>query len=310
MKLLFVGDVVGRSGRRVVREHVPSLREGLGLDFVIANGENAAGGFGITRDICNEFFDAGVDAITTGNHVWDQKEILTFIDNEERLLRPCNYPAGAPGRGVGLYELPQDRRVVVIQVMGRVFMDPLDDPFVRIDEELAPIQLGREADAIVVDVHGEATSEKNAMGHYVDGRVSMAAGTHSHVPTADARILAGGTAYQTDLGMCGDYDSIIGMEKEEPINRFVNKIPGGRFTPALGSATLCGAYVETDDSSGLAASITPVRIGGHLMPAGPDSLAIHGGPEPPGGTAARPAGAAKNPPHCSRRPTGTVASRR
>ena len=310
MKLLFVGDVVGRSGRRVVREHVPSLREGLGLDFVIANGENAAGGFGITRDICNEFFDAGVDAITTGNHVWDQKEILTFIDNEERLLRPCNYPAGAPGRGVGFYELPQDRRVVVIQVMGRVFMDPLDDPFARIDEELAPIQLGREADAIVVDVHGEATSEKNAMGHYVDGRASMVVGTHSHVPTADARILAGGTAYQTDLGMCGDYDSIIGMEKEEPINRFVNKIPGGRFTPALGSATLCGVYVETDDSSGLAVSITPVRIGGHLMPAGPDTLAVHSSSEPSGGTAARPAGAAKNPPHCSRRPTGTVASRR
>ncbi len=269
MKLLFVGDVVGRSGRKAVCEHVPALRERLNVDFVIANGENAAGGFGITPKICDEFFDAGVDVITTGNHVWDRKEIFTFIDNEERLLRPCNYPSGTPGRGVGLYELPGDRKVVVIQVMGRVFMDPLDDPFSRIDDELAPLRLGREADAIVVDVHGEATSEKNAMGHYVDGRASMAVGTHSHVPTADARILSGGTAYQTDLGMCGDYDSIIGMEKEEPINRFVNKIPGGRFTPALGNATLCGVCVETDDSSGFATSIAPIRIGGHLIPAGP-----------------------------------------
>ena len=269
MKLLFVGDVVGRSGRKAVCEHVPALRERLNVDFVIANGENAAGGFGITPKICDEFFDAGVDVITTGNHVWDRKEIFTFIDNEERLLRPCNYPSGTPGRGVGLYELSGNRKVVVIQVMGRVFMDPLDDPFARIDDELGPLRLGREADAIIVDVHGEATSEKNAMGHYVDGRASMAVGTHSHVPTADARILAGGTAYQTDLGMCGDYDSIIGMEKEEPINRFVNKIPGGRFTPALGNATLCGVCVETDDSSGFATSIAPIRIGGHLIPAGP-----------------------------------------
>ncbi len=271
MRLLFVGDVVGRAGRKVVREHVPALRERLKLDFVIANGENAAGGFGITREICDEFFDAGVDVITTGNHVWDRKEIFTFIDNEERLLRPCNFPSGAPGRGVGLYGLPGDRKVAVIQVMGRVFMDPLDDPFARVDEELAPLPLGREADAVVIDVHGEATSEKNAMGHYVDGRASMAVGTHSHVPTADARVLPGGTAYQTDLGMCGDYDSVIGMEKEEPINRFVTKVPGGRFTPASGRATLCGVYVETDDSSGLATFVAPVRKGGHLMPAEPES---------------------------------------
>ena len=159
---------------------------------------------------------------------------------------------------------------MVIQVMGRVFMDPLDDPFARVDEELQPVELGREVDAIVVDVHGEATSEKNAMGHFVDGRASMAVGTHSHVPTADARILSGGTAYQTDLGMCGDYDSVIGMEKDEPLNRFVTKIPDGRFTPALGSATLCGVFLETDDSTGLARSIEPIRIGGHLSPTSPD----------------------------------------
>ena len=252
MRLLLFGDIVGRSGRDVVRTHVPRLRDELNIDFVIANGENAAGGFGITRKICDEFYGAGVDVITTGNHAWDQREIFTFIDNEDRLLRPCNYPSGTPGRGVGFYEIPGDRRVMVIQVMGRVFMDPLDDPFARVDEELSPIQLGREVDAIVVDIHGEATSEKNAMSHYVDGRASVVVGTHSHVPTADARIHPGGTAYQTDLGMCGDYDSVIGMEKEEPLNRFVKKIPGGRFTPALGSATLCGVFVETDDSSGLA----------------------------------------------------------
>lgn len=271
MKLLFVGDIVGRSGREVVRTHIPRLRRDLGIDFVVANGENAAGGFGITRKICDEFFEAGVDVITTGNHAWDQREIFTFIDQEDRLLRPCNYPRGTPGRGAGVYAAPGDRRVMVVQVMGRVFMDPIDDPFARIDDELQPVLLGREVDAVVVDIHGEATSEKNAMGHYVDGRVSMVMGTHSHVPTADARILTGGTAYQTDLGMCGDYDSIIGMEKEEPLNRFVKKIPGGRFTPALGSATLCGVVVETDDSTGLAMSVSPVRVGGHLIPVSPDS---------------------------------------
>tara|TARA_A100001037_G_scaffold12867_2_gene12012 strand:+ start:30268 stop:31083 length:816 start_codon:yes stop_codon:yes gene_type:complete len=271
MKLLFFGDVVGRSGREVVVSHTPQLRKDLNIDFVIANGENAAGGFGITKKICGEFFDAGVDVITLGNHAWDQREVFTFIDNEDRLLRPCNYPSGTPGRGVGIYEVSGDRRVMVIQVMGRVFMDPLDDPFARIEEELAPVQLGREVDAIVVDLHGEATSEKNALGYFVDGRASMAVGTHSHVPTADARILPGGTAYQTDLGMCGDYDSIIGMEKEEPLNRFVRKIPGGRFTPALGSATLCGVLVETDDGGGFATAIQPIRIGGHLSPAYPNS---------------------------------------
>lgn len=267
MRLLLFGDIVGRSGRDVVRTHVPRLRDELNVDFVVANGENAAGGFGITRKICNDFFDAGVDVITTGNHAWDQREIFTFIDNEDRLLRPCNYPSGTPGRGVGIYETRGDRRVMVIQVMGRVFMDPLDDPFARVEEELSLLQLGREVDAIVVDVHGEATSEKNAMGHYVDGRASVVVGTHSHVPTADARILSGGTAYQTDLGMCGDYDSVIGMDKEEPLNRFVKKISGGRFTPALGSATLCGVFVETDESSGLATTIVPIRVGGHLIPA-------------------------------------------
>lgn len=266
MRLLLVGDIVGRSGREVLIKHIPRLREELEINFIMVNGENAAGGFGITRKICDEFFEAGVDTITLGNHSWDKREILTFIDQEDRLLRPCNYPRGTPGRGVGIYEVCSDKKIMVVQVMGRVFMDPLDDPFSRIDDELAPVILGREVDVIVVDIHAEATSEKNAMGHFLDGRVSIVVGTHSHVPTADARILSGGTAFQTDLGMCGDYNSVIGMDKDEPLNRFLTKIPSGRFIPAAGNATLCGAVIETDDSTGLASSIAPIRLGGDLSP--------------------------------------------
>lgn len=254
----------------MVIRRVAELRQRLSVDFVVVNGENAAGGFGITRRICEELFDAGADVITTGNHVWDQRETLTFIDSEPRLLRPANFPAGTPGRGVGVYDAHDGRRVMVLQVMGRVFMDALDDPFARVEEELAPIALVRDVDAIVVDIHGEATSEKMAMGCLVDGRVSVVVGTHSHVPTADARVLPGGTAYQTDLGMCGDYDSVIGMEKEEPLNRFVRKIPGGRFSPAQGAATLCGLFVETDDATGLARRAAPVRLEGHLESALPE----------------------------------------
>jgi metallophosphoesterase (TIGR00282 family) len=270
MRFLLFGDVVGRAGRDVVIRRVAELRQRLSVDFVVVNGENAAGGFGITRRICEELFDAGADVITTGNHVWDQRETLTFIDSEPRLLRPANFPAGTPGRGVGVYDAHDGRRVMVLQVMGRVFMDALDDPFARVEEELAPIALVRDVDAIVVDIHGEATSEKMAMGCLVDGRVSVVVGTHSHVPTADARVLPGGTAYQTDLGMCGDYDSVIGMEKEEPLNRFVRKIPGGRFSPAQGAATLCGLFVETDDATGLARRAAPVRLEGHLESALPE----------------------------------------
>jgi len=243
---------------------MPALRRQLGLDFVIVNGENAAGGFGITAQICNDLFDAGVDAITLGNHSWDQREALVHIEREPRLIRPVNYPKGTPGRGASLLDGPNGERVLVINAMGRVFMDPLDDPFTTVEHEIDACPLGEVADAIVVDFHGEATSEKMAMGHFCDGRASLVVGTHSHVPTADAQILDGGTAYQTDAGMCGDYNSVIGMEKDEPISRFLTKIPSGRFTPALGPATLCGVYVETDPRSGLALRVEPVRIGGRL----------------------------------------------
>jgi len=269
MRLLFLGDLIGRSGREAVARHLPLLREDLDLDFVIVNGENAAGGFGITAAICNELFDGGVDVITLGNHAWDQREALVHIEREPRLLRPANYPAGTPGKGAGLYETPEGLRVLVVNAMGRVFMEALDDPFAAVDAEIEACQLGREADAVFIDFHGEATSEKMAMGHFCDGRASAVVGTHSHVPTADAQIFPGGTAYQTDAGMCGDYNSVIGMEKEEPLNRFLSKIPSTRFQPAMGEATLCGVFIETDEETGLAVRIEPLRYGGRLKQALP-----------------------------------------
>jgi hypothetical protein len=269
MRLLFCGDIVGRSGREVVLEHVPRLRRALALDFVAVNGENAAAGFGITEKICNEFYAAGVDAISTGNHVWDQRETMAFIDRHPRLLRPINYPAGTPGRGTGLYATAGGRKVLVVNVMGRLFMDALDDPFAAVERELAAQRLGATADAIIVDVHAEATSEKMAMGHVCDGRVSLVVGTHSHVPTADHQILPKGTAYQTDAGMCGDYDSVIGMDKRLPIQRFTRKLPTERLSAAMGPGTLCAVFVETDDKTGLATRIAPVRVAGRLEPCAP-----------------------------------------
>jgi metallophosphoesterase (TIGR00282 family) len=264
MRLLFCGDLVGRSGRQVFIDHLPGLRERLALDFVVVNGENAAGGFGITEKICEEVFAAGADVITGGNHSWDQREALGFIDREPRLLRPQNYPAGAPGRGVSVYPAPRGRKVMVLNVMGRLFMDPLDDPFACVERELSRQRLGGTVDAILLDFHAEATSEKMAMGHFVDGRVSLCIGSHTHVPTADTMILPGGTAYQTDAGMCGDYDSVIGMDKAVPLARFTRKLPTERLTPAQGEGTLCAVLVETDDKSGLARRIEPLRLGGRL----------------------------------------------
>ena len=269
MKILFLGDTVGRSGRSAVCELLPDIRSRLDLDFVIVNGENAAAGFGITGKICEQLHAAGVDVVTTGNHVWAQREVMEYIDRDARLLRPQNYPAGTPGRGVGTYEARNGKKVLVLNVMTRVFMDPLDDPFDCIETELEKQRLGRTVDAIVIDAHGEASSEKSAIGVAVDGRASLVVGSHTHVPTSDWRVLPGGTAYQTDAGMCGDYDSIIGMEKEEPLNRFRRKIPNARFTPAQGEATICGVYVETDDTTGLATYVGPLRQGGILAPAWP-----------------------------------------
>ena len=269
MKLLFLGDTVGRSGRSAICERLPDIRSRLDLDFVVVNGENAAGGFGITGNICEQLYDAGVDVITTGNHVWAQREVMAHIERDPRLLRPQNYPVETPGRGVGTYTARNGKKVLVLNVMTRVFMDPLDDPFDCIERALTRERLGKTVDAIVIDAHGEASSEKTAIGVAVDGRVSLVVGSHTHVPTSDWRVLPGGTGYQTDAGMCGDYDSIIGMEKEEPLNRFRRKIPSARFMPARGEATVCGIYVETDDASGLASYVGPLRQGGLLTPAWP-----------------------------------------
>ena len=271
MRILFLGDIVGRSGRRAVIERLPGMREELRADFVVVNGENAAGGFGITEAICNELLDAGADVVTTGNHAFDQREALIFIEREERLQRPLNYPPGTPGRGAGLYETADGRRVLVLSPMGQVHVHPLlDDPFAAVERELAACPLGEMADAIVVDIHAEITSEKMAMAHFCDGRASLVVGSHTHVPTADAQILPGGTACLTDAGMCGDYNSVIGMEKEEPLTRFTRRMPSGRFTPANGEATICGVFVETDDATGLAQRVAPLREGGRLAAAWPD----------------------------------------
>lgn len=276
MKIMMLGDVVGKSGRDAVARELPDLKENLRPDFVVINGENAAHGFGLTRKIVDELLAAGADAVTTGNHVWDQREIVNWIDEEDRVIRPINYPEGTPGRGARVFQTSDDRRVMVAQPMGRLFMDPLDDPFAAMDNALRNQRLGRGSggnlDAIVVDMHAETTSEKMAMGHYLDGRVSVVVGTHTHVPTGDAQVLPGGTAYQSDLGMCGDYNSVIGMKKEAAIDRFTKKVPGSRLEPAEGDATVCGVLVETDDHSGFARSIQPIRVGGRLAPSLPGSI--------------------------------------
>jgi metallophosphoesterase (TIGR00282 family) len=264
MRILFVGDVVGRSGRTVLHERLPGLIADWKLDAVIVNGENAAGGFGITEAIYQDMLDAGADAITLGNHAWDQREALVFIERASRLIRPLNYPAGTPGRGAAMIDAKNGARVLVANVMGRIFMDPLDDPFAAVERELAACALKSGADAIVIDVHCEATSEKQAMGYFADGRVSLVVGTHTHAPTSDHRILPGGTAFVSDVGMTGDYESIIGMQRDEPLNRFLRRISGAKFEPANGPGTFCAVAVETDDATGLARRIGPVRLGGKL----------------------------------------------
>ena len=269
MRILFVGDVVGRSGRTIVYERLPGLIRDWKLDFVAVNGENAAGGFGITEAIYNELIESGADAITLGNHAWDQKEALVFIERAPRLIRPINYPAGTPGRGAALCETKNGARVLVANAMGRIFMDPLDDPFAAIDGQLAACQLRHGADAVIVDIHAEATSEKQAMGYFCDGRASLVVGTHTHAPTADLRILPGGTAFISDVGMTGPYESVIGMAKDEPLQRFTRRITTSRFEAASGPATLCAVAVETDPETGLAAQVAPVRLGGCLVPSTP-----------------------------------------
>jgi metallophosphoesterase (TIGR00282 family) len=269
LRILFVGDVVGRAGRNAVAEYLPGMIRDWSLDLVVVNGENAAGGFGITEAIYQELLDAGADAITLGNHAWDQREALVFIERAPRLVRPANFPPGTPGRGAALIDIKSGKRALVINAIGRVFMTPFDDPFAILARELEACPLREAADAVVVDFHGEASSEKQAIGYFCDGRASLVVGTHTHVPTADHQILPAGTAYMTDAGMTGDYDSIIGMQKDEPMRRFTSGIPAARFEPALGPATLSGIAVETSDATGLAVKVAPVRMGGRLTPALP-----------------------------------------
>ena len=270
MRLLFLGDVVGRTGRTIVNERLPRLIADWKLDFVAVNGENAAGGFGITEAIYQELCDAGADVITLGNHAWDQREALVFIERAPKMIRPLNYPAGAPGKGSIVAPARNGARVCVINLMGRIFMDALDDPFAAIARELAACPLKEGCDAIVVDMHAETTSEKQSMAHLLDGRVSLVVGTHTHAPTSDERVLKGGTAFISDVGMCGDYDSVIGMAKEEPMRRFITKVPAARFEAATGPATLSGLAVELDDATGLARRVAPVRLGGVLSEARPN----------------------------------------
>lgn len=265
MRLIFLGDVVGRSGRDAVARELPLLRERYRPDLVVVNGENAAHGFGITEDIFLNLIAAGADVVTLGNHAFDQREALIFIERHANLLRPVNWPAGCPGRGTALVETATGRRVLVINSMGRTMIEPmLDDPFPAMARELDACPLGRACDAILVDFHAEASSEKMAMGHFCDGRASLVAGTHTHVPTADHQILPGGTGFISDAGMCGDYDSVIGMDKAEPLQRFQHKLPVERMRPADGAATVCGVAVETDAATGLALAIAPIRLGGRL----------------------------------------------
>ena len=264
MKIIYLGDVVGKSGRTAVMKHLPMLREKYNFDFLILNGENAAHGFGITPRICEEFFEAGINVITLGNHAWDKREILNYIQKENRLIRPLNYPENTPGKGSESYKTRSGDKIFVAQVMGCLFMKPLENPFNEVEKCLSKITLGVDVNCIILDIHAEATSEKMAMGQYLDGRVSMVIGSHSHIPTADTQILPGGTAYQTDAGMCGDYDSVIGMKKEPSVNRFVQKLDNQRLEPAEGEATVCGVFLETDDFSGLAVRVHAIRVGGRL----------------------------------------------
>jgi 2',3'-cyclic-nucleotide 2'-phosphodiesterase len=262
---MFLGDVVGRSGREAVCQRLSGLRERLRPDVVVVNGENAAHGFGITEDIFRQLREAGADVVTLGNHAFDQREALVFIAREDRLIRPINWNDGCPGAGSTLVELASGKRVLVINAMGRVMVEPqLNDPFPAVDKALEACPLGVACDAVIVDFHAETSSEKMAMGHFCDGRASLVVGTHTHVPTADLHILKGGTAYQTDAGMCGDYDSVIGMDKTEPLQRFLRKLPVERMKPAEGEATVCGVMIDTDDHTGLAQRVAPIRLGGLL----------------------------------------------
>jgi metallophosphoesterase (TIGR00282 family) len=275
MKILFLGDVVGRSGRTAIIEQLAKLREDWKLDFVVVNGENASNGAGLTSAHAKALLDAGADVLTLGDHSFDQKDMIQFCESEPRIIRPLNFSKSAPGKGAKVFEASRGRKVLVAQALGQVFMKrPFDDPFSALETVLKAHPMGGNVNASLIDIHCEATSEKMAVGHFCDGRASIVVGTHTHVPTSDTMILPGGTAFQSDAGMCGDYNSVIGMDKAEPLRRFITGMPKGRFEPANGEATLSGIYVETDDRTGKATRVEAVRQGGRLSqqgPAGPSS---------------------------------------
>ena len=264
MRILFLGDVVGISGCSKLMNNLMDEIKSKKIDFVIVNGENAASqGVGLTKEICLDFFNCGVDVITTGNHVWDQKEIMEYIDKENRLLRPKNLFEPAPGKGFNIYNTKEDIKIGVLNLMGNVFMKKCDDVFEVSEKFMKRFNLKKDYDFLVVDFHGEITSEKNAIGHYFDGKASLVIGTHTHIPTNDARILTGGTGYQTDAGMCGDYNSVIGMNAENSLNRFLKKNSVRQF-PAIGEATISGLLVKADEKTGLAKNVEPIIIGKNL----------------------------------------------
>lgn len=267
MRILFFGDVMGRAGRDALMGQLPALKKAYTPDVIIVNVENAAGGHGISTKIAQEFSAAGVHCQTTGNHIWQQKEMITAIHGMPWVIRPINYPVGTPGNGTFLFTLYDGRKILIANLMGQMVITPtLEDPFAAAEKLLSQYKLGGNVHAIFVDFHAEVTSEKVAMGHFLDGRVSAVIGTHTHIPTADDHILPKGTAFQTDAGMCGDFDSVIGMKKELALWRFTKKMPGERLSPAEGTATLCGCFIVTNDQTGLAESIDAIRIGGGLKP--------------------------------------------
>ena len=265
MNILILGDIVGPSGREAVIKKLPDLIKKKKLDFVIVNGENAAdSGVGITKKNTEDFFNAGADVITSGNHIWDEKETMEFITKEKRLLRPENLIKGSPGMGSGIFKSKNNRKVAVINLMGNIFMKKCENVFESAKQIVQKIKLKKDADFVAVDLHGEITSEKMAMGHYLDGQVTLLVGTHTHVPTSDYRIMEKGTAYQTDVGMCGDYNSVIGMNRDNSIKKFFKDSSAKKHYPALGEATLSGLIVKASDDTGLAKEIEPIIIGGAL----------------------------------------------
>jgi 2',3'-cyclic-nucleotide 2'-phosphodiesterase len=270
MRILFLGDVMGRSGRDGIKLHLPMLKERLRPDVIIINVENAAAGLGVTEKLAQEFYALGAACLTTGNHVWAQKEMIGTIERDPRLLRPLNFTEGTPGSGSYVHLLTDGRKILVVNVLTRLFVTMMsDDPFAATERLLAQHRLGSTVHAIFIDLHGEATSERMAFGRAFDGRVSSIVGSHTHVPTADEHILPNGTAYQTDAGMCGDFDSVIGMKKELAIFRFTHNVPGERLSPAEGEAAVCGTFIVTDDTTGLAQSIQRVQVGAGLKEALP-----------------------------------------